>query len=579
MGKPMDGFAGDEAPEQDWPLRAWGLALLGGLAGLLIHWITREHRLSADLHDAQIRMAIATFIGTGTLLFGFLIERSRPAWSVAFSSIGAALVALTIYWNGPFNSGFSGEPWRIVCALLSVAIAAPLFQSWRGAQPTEGARRWTIPYGDAHSHAWTNVVLWFAAWAFVGVCWAMALLLGELFQLIGLRALKDLLGKEWMILTLTGAALGAGIGLLRDRAGILGLLQRVVTTILAVLAPLLAVGLLLFLAAIPFTGLTPLWDATRSTSPILLSCVIGALCLTNAVIGDQPSHEARSLMLRGSVAALGVSMLPLGIIAAISTGSRIHQYGLTPDRLWAVIFTAIACAYGLAYLAVLLHRRLGAAPHLRIANLRLAIALGLLALLLATPLVNFGALSARDQVARLTGGRTSPDRFDWRALRFDFGAAGEAATRKLATEGKTPAIQKAAATALKAKNRYDLASVDTPKPRIDPARLIILPRGTTLPEALVDRMTDYAACWNSGPCVVLHRPGSHEAVIANRTDANVWTDSDGPWRLRPVSRPYANDKARTERIEQGLKDGKVEIRNVTRRQIFVDGEPVGSDFE
>lgn len=573
----MDGFAGDDTPDQDWPLRAWGLALLGALAGLLIHWITQNNRLSPNLHDAQIRMAIATFIGTGALLFGFLIERSRPSWSAAFAGIGAALVALTIYWNGPFGGFFQSEPWRIVCALLSIAIAAPLFQSWRGAQPTDGPRRWTIPYGDAHSHAWTNVVLWFAAWAFVGVCWAMALLLGELFQLIGLRALKDLLGKEWMILTLTGAALGAGIGLLRDRAGILGLLQRVVTTILAVLAPLLAIGLLLFLAAIPFTGLTPLWEATRSTSPILLSCVIGALCLTNAVIGDQKSHEARSPLLRGSVAALGVSMLPLGVIAAISTGSRIHQYGLTPDRLWAVIFTAIACVYGVAYLVVLLRRRLGAAPHLRIANLRLAIALGLLALLLATPLVNFGALSARDQVARLASGRTPPDRFDWRALRFDFGAAGEAATRKLAAEGKTAAIRMAATAALKAKSRYEMASIDTPKPRIDPKRLIILPRGTKLPEALLDRMTDYAACWSRGPCVVLHQPGSHEAVIATGTDANIWTDSDGTWRLRPVSRPY--DKARTDRIEQGLKTGKVEVRNVTRRQVFVDGEPIGSDFE
>ncbi|HUD93619.1 DUF4153 domain-containing protein, partial [Sphingobium sp.] len=402
-------------------------------------------------------------------------------------------------------------------------------------------------------------------------------------RLIGIRLLKELLGKEWMVLTLTGAALGAGIGLLRDRLPILGLMQRVVTTVLAVLAPLLAIGLVLFLLAIPFTGLAPLWDATRSTSPILLGCVIGALCLANAVIGDQPAHEARNPLLRGSVAALALSMLPLGVIAAISTGLRIHQYGLTPDRLWAVIFTAIACAYGLAYLVALLRGRLNAAPHVRTANLRLAIVLGLLALLLATPLVNFGALSARDQVARLASGRTPVGRFDWRALRFDFGPAGERATRKLAQQGATPAIRKAAATALKAKSRYELVRQDIPKPRIDPARLIVLPRGSSLPEALHDRLTDYGACGTDGPCVVLYQPGSAEAVITTRSDSNMWTDRDGTWRSQPFVVNPARDgeqyRARTERIERALKAGRVEIRNVTRRQVFVDGEPIGAMFQ
>jgi hypothetical protein len=38
----------------------------------------------------------------------------------------------------------------------------------------------------------------------------------------------------------------------------------------------------LFVLALPFTGLNALWEATKSTTPILLFCVLGALVLANA---------------------------------------------------------------------------------------------------------------------------------------------------------------------------------------------------------------------------------------------------------------------------------------------------------
>ena len=48
------------------------------------------------------------------------------------------------------------------------------------------------------------------------------------------------------------------------------------------------------------------------------------------------------------------------------------------------------------------------------------------------PLVDFGAISTRDQLARLERGRVGPDQFDWAALAFDFGPSGRAALTRLA---------------------------------------------------------------------------------------------------------------------------------------------------
>ncbi|NWM20069.1 DUF4153 domain-containing protein, partial [Escherichia coli] len=86
---------------------------------------------------------------------------------------------------------------------------------------------------------------------------------------------------------LIGLAFGSALGLLREHDAVVRLLQRVVATVLAVLAPVLAIGLGLFLLALPFTGLRALWDATQATTPLLLSCAVGGLILANAVIGNR----------------------------------------------------------------------------------------------------------------------------------------------------------------------------------------------------------------------------------------------------------------------------------------------------
>ena len=147
------------------------------------------------------------------------------------------------------------------------------------------------------------------------------------------------------------------------------------------------------------------------------------------VIGNSPDEEAKAPPLRWSAMALAAVMLPLALVAAVSTGLRIDQHGLTPARLWAVAFIAVAVAYALVYLLALVRGRSGWAGRLRADNIRLALGLCALALLLATPLLSFGALSTRDQLARLESGRIAPERFDWAALRYDFGPSGRRALR------------------------------------------------------------------------------------------------------------------------------------------------------
>lgn len=225
-----------------WPLRALLLLALGAALALAIYFLTRGPEVWKWTEN-PLRLGAAAALGSGGIVFGFSLERKRWPWSAAFAVGAGIVVGFVTYWNGQPDSWGAGEGWQLTSALLAIAIAVPLFQAARD------AGRRNRDYRAIHAHAWTNVVLWFVAWGFVLIVYLMVNLLSELFQLIGINLLRDLLLKDWFGWVLMGGSLGAAVGLLRDRDRILGLLQRVATAILSVLAPLLAAGLVIFVVA------------------------------------------------------------------------------------------------------------------------------------------------------------------------------------------------------------------------------------------------------------------------------------------------------------------------------------------
>lgn len=579
----------------EWRARPAITAAIGLVAAVSI-WLLIDGRGAGGrwVEPAPARVALATGLGVAAILAIFTLERLRWTWSVAFVIGWGCVAALVTWWSGPLSDSGEFVTWRSACLFLSIAIAAPLFQTARDA----GGRR--FDYVEVHGHVWTNVVLSAAACAFTGIAFALTYLLSALFSLIGIHLLRDLLQHGWANAALAGAAFGGAAGLFRERDAVVRTLQRVVTAVLAVLAPVLGAGLLLFLIALPFTGLDALWEATKATTPILLSCVIGGLILVNAVLGDGEEEE-RGRVLHWGAMALGLAVLPLAGIAAIATGLRIGQYGFTPDRLWALTFVIVACAYGVAYLVTLLRWRQGWASHLRPANLRLAFALCGLALLLATPIVSFNAISTRDQVARLEGGRTTPDKFDWRALAFDFGAPGKAALDRL-KRSTNPAVARLARDTAGKANRWEVANVAEEARLRDTLdqRLRILPAPVPLPPALRNELTGYDTCGRGSEdrCTLLYRPGASEAIViqtgcidrvANQPAADRMMFAtcnvsrlvlaDGKWAVERDQPVPDRDAAARAAMVAGVRSGAIEVRPVTRRQVFVGGQPVGRIFE
>lgn len=575
--------------EPAWPARAMILLVLGAAAALALQQLIEPddwQRFGGSVPDW--RMACATGIGVGALAFGFGLSRVRIGWTAVFAVTLGLIAGLIAWWDSQPAGVWN---WGGVSLFLAIAIAVPLFQVARD----EG--RASFPYSQVHGHAWTNVVLWGACWGFTGIVVLLSHLLGELFALIGIQFLKDVLEKSWSNALIIGAAFGAVLALLRDRDTVVRLLQRVVTSVLSFLAPILGGALLLFIVSLPFTGLNNLWEATKSTTPILMACVIGALVLANAVIGHGPDDEAKSPVLRWSAMALGVSVLPLAIIAAIAMGLRLNQYGATPDRLWGLTVVVFAVGYGVVYLTDLARKQLDWAPLIRRDNIRLAIATMAAALLLATPLLGFNAISMRDQVARLKSGKVAIDKFDWAALAFDFGEPGKRALAEL-QRAANPVIAKRAVEVAKADSRWNVREAQENRVRATDiaAHLRVLPAGTPLPDGLRDGIARSIQC-DRGHCTVFMIQPDQQALVMddacfaepppgkgpvwpvpNCGDPVVWhRDKDG-WSVG-ASAMVQPDVAAVAARNAGYKAGKVEVRTVTRRQVFVGGSPVGPEFE
>ncbi|HEX7874223.1 MAG TPA: DUF4153 domain-containing protein [Sphingobium sp.] len=600
---------GTDREAQPWPLRAAVLALLGAAGGVAIYLL-----LDRPLPDGFVaqRYALATFIGIALLAFGHAWVRGRLVRAVGIGAVSGVVVALVFLWNGtPSDDWSGGENWRIVAALLAVFLFVPMAQA--GGERAEGAPgfrappHWSPPgfaawvrdnfdYATVHEHGWTNLITVGLSVLFAGVFFLMLLLVGALFDLVHVSFLKQWLQDGIVITAIWGGAIGGSTGLLRDHQRIISGLQTVAMTVLRIAAPILGVSLALFLAILPLTGLAPLWDATRSTTPILLCAAVIALVLSNSVIGHGRNiggkdMEERAPILRLSALILTLVTGPLAVIAAISTGLRVGQYGWTPERLWAATFVVMACVVALGYLAAVVVGRRRWAETVRSANLLLAFLICTVALLLSTPLVRFDAIATRDQMARLADGRTAADKFDYRALWFDFGPTGKEAIRALARSGGTAAIRDFARQTQALKGRYAPDPLDARK-REDTlgARLTVLPAGTALPPALRGALTQDGVCGGEGQCTVrLDSSGSVATVIRDRQKncPNCWPNlsilvrTTGGW-VSPGLAHSPDSQNPTAEIARaraaGVIGGRVEVRTEPYARVYIDGRPVDAPF-
>lgn len=558
-----------DANTQPWHLRPWIMGSVCAFGGLSF-WLLTDHDFATSL--SPIRQAMATFTAVATISLVLTIERLRWTWSLAFA-LGWALITAFVGWTtASYGGGGAVYEWPYFAGLFAALLASPLFQTIRD----EGG--WRFPYSRLYTHVWNDAVIGAASLFFTGLTFLLAWLIAGLFAIIGIDALNTLLTKGWFGWTLAGFAFGAAVGILREQDRFVPALQRLAMAVLRVLAPVLAFALAAFLVSTIFTGLQGLWDSWLSASALLLAASAGAVLLANAVIAGSRAERSHNPVLRVSALVLVAVILPLSSLAALALGLRIGQYGWTPERIWGAIAIAVAVVYGLGgWWAILIARQDFEEP-LRPVQTRFMIGLCAAAVLLALPILDFGTISARSQIARLEQGKISPTQFDWAAMAFDFGPAGRNRLAEISRSGPI-AWRDQARIALQADERWALAEANvTIREAAELAsRIRVLSDDLVLTPEVLRRIAAQRQCLPRSQCSLLKLDQSRLLLVTvgdGQSDvASTVVDLDKPAAASEAPR----DSGKAGAID--LATATIELRPIKRRQLFVDGMPVGGPLE
>lgn len=451
-------------------------------------------------------------------------------WVYVVWSLIAGLVLALLAWHDIARQAGGA---REATFPLFVFAAAALFIAHHLIVPADRERRLAASYPAYFDAAWMAGVQGVLSIGFAGAFWLLLLLGANLFKIIGLSFLSDLLQESWFSLPLTGLAFATAVHLTDVRDGLIRGVRTVALMLLSWLLLVITVLVGGFLLALPFTGLDGLWQ-TGSATALVLSAAAALIVLINTAYQDgRPDHRP-PVVLRYGVRVASALIAPLVALAFWGLALRIGQHGLTPDRIIATACAVVGAVYGLGYLFAAVRPGPWMKP-LEPTNIIAAVLSVAVILALFSPVADPARLSAADQVARLERGAVATEDFDFEFLRFDSGKAGLAALDRLT---RSPDME-TARLARAARAREDRSGYSVQERREQVAGIRIEPvAGQTTPPsftAQLDRQDSLIyACISDRPCrlrsVDLDGDGRMEVLLANSSAILTFAkDDQGQW--------------------------------------------------
>lgn len=281
-------------------------------------------------------------------------------------------------------------------------------------QRADGA---ALSYPALFTHSWRNFLTGVFAAVFTLTFWLILLLWGELFLVIGIDFFDELFEQDWFIIPAASVAFGIGVLLLRKLTRIIDNITVLLRDLSKLLLPLVLGVAVIFLAALPFTGLDPLWD-TGSGTVLLLWLLALTLFFINAVYQDGRGAAPYPLALHRLVYLAVCATPALSGLAVYGLLLRIQQYGWSVERCWAFVIWLLLSLFSLGYVLSIARRR-DAWTH-GLARVNVAMGLVVLGIALAanTPLLDFRKISLASQQGRVDSGEIELADFDfWYAER------------------------------------------------------------------------------------------------------------------------------------------------------------------
>lgn len=460
-----------------------GIGLLQGLVLYVLYLVADNNVWPATAPLLFSPLLLASLFCPVILVsgLGHLTRRQLLQWVLLAAALIAALAVYDIWRMGAQANVERGSRVAMPSTAFCFVLAAGMFIAHVLVLSGARDRRRIATYATHFEIGWKLGVQLAFSGLFVGIAWAALMLGAQLFKLVNIDFLDDLVREPWFAIPATAFAFSSALHLTDVRPAIVQGIRSLLLVLASWILPVLTVIVGGFLASLPFTGLAPLW-ATRQAAAVLLLTDAALVILINAAWQNGAAAIARPIRLSARAAAL--LLAPVTAIAIYALTLRVGDHGWTDERIIAAACMLVASCYALGYAAAALRK--GWLDLLAPVNTATAFVVLATLLLLFSPLVDPARVSVNSQLARLESGKIAADKFDFAYLRFDGKRFGSAALDRLEAEAQGPDAATVRARIAKVRKMNGPWERDVPPPpAVIAGHLRAKPDGTRLPESFL----------------------------------------------------------------------------------------------
>lgn len=342
-----------------------------------------------------------------------------------------------------------------------------------------------LNYGLLFLYSWRNFLTLALSLLFTLAVWAVLMLWAELFKVIQIDVFSDVFEKPWFYYPTLNLAFGFGVIIFRNQATVIDTITRIQQALMKFLLVILALVSVLFMLALPFTGLEPLWK-TGQGSLLILWLQALMLFFVNAVYQADTDSRPYPLWLHRAI-YFAVALLPIySLIACYGLMLRVEQYGWSVSRCWGFVLWTLLALFSVGYLWGILKKRDLWLQQLSWVNLRMGLVVLTVMLIANSPVLDFRKITVESQMAQLQDGRISLPDLDLHYFRYYLAKPGYDALQQLkAKYANTDPALVLRIDALYSPTLYSgLPDENSDEQQQQFIAALNLPDGTQLPEAL-----------------------------------------------------------------------------------------------
>lgn len=382
------------------------ISLLQGLGLLYLHQAIELHYWPHGQPEWLFAFYSVMFIWPIMLLLGLDQNNGRAMVKVTLPF--ALLSGLLGYYIGHQVTPIEHIRFNALLFSFVLTMAIATFKALMYSQ--QWARGERVTYSALFLWSWRNFLTLSLALLFAGSFWLLLMLWASLFKAINIDFFSDLFEQRWFYYPAIALANGFGIIIFRKLTHIIDTITRLQQALIKFLLVLLSLVSLLFLGALPFTGLEPLWESGGSSLILWMQALI--LFFVNAVYQDDPDNWPYSVWLHRFI-YISIAILPVySLISFYGLSLRIDQYGWSLSRFWAYLIWFLLALFAIGYVWGIAKYRDSWTHQLSRTNVAIGLVVLVVMLSVNSPLLDFRKMVVADQLQRLADNKVTVEDFD-----------------------------------------------------------------------------------------------------------------------------------------------------------------------